>query len=70
MKKRALPEQAKKAKALNPFKTNDRSHEKTVIEETAHLGPGIYFPEKAKSIGGSDLEKSRRAMYSTISAKQ
>mmetsp|Transcript_1093 Transcript_1093/g.1283 ORF Transcript_1093/g.1283 Transcript_1093/m.1283 type:complete len:173 (-) Transcript_1093:241-759(-) len=62
-------EKAKRMKALNPFKTNDRSHEKTVLEETAHLGPGIYFPEKAKSIGGTDLENSRKAMYSTISAK-
>ena len=56
-------------KAVNPFKT-DRSYEETILEKTSHLGPGLYFPEKAKSIGGSDFEKSRRAMYSTTTAKK
>ena len=63
-------QKARLAKAMNPFKVRDYSPDRTFLEETSNLGPGLYFPEKARSIGGSDFEKSRRAMYSTISAKK
>ena len=42
-------------KLANPFKTNELSREKTILLETANLGPGLYSPEKGE-IGGSSLE--------------
>ena len=56
----------KLTKALNPFSHTVRSHENTVLEQTAHMGPGYYSP-KNNSIEGTDLEKSRNNMYSTVS---
>jgi hypothetical protein len=49
-------------KMANPFKTNELSRERTVILETANLGPGLYSPEKGE-IGGSTLQKSRMLFY-------
>lgn len=56
----------KLTKAMNPFATNSRSHDNTVIEETAHMGPGYYSP-KNYEIEITDIEKSRNNMYSTVS---
>lgn len=58
-------EMAQTQKALNPFQTSDLSHEKTVQEQTAHLGPGAYNHEHCHSIGQSEFEKSRTKMFST-----
>ena len=57
-----------KDKAVNPFKTNDLSRENTVIKETSHLGPGLYSPQYRNEIGGSEFQKSRKAMFSTLTA--
>ena len=56
-------------KLANPFKTNDLSREKTVILETANLGPGLYSPEKGE-IGGSTLQKSKMLFYQTQSGSK
>ena len=56
----------KMSKAMNPFTTSMRSHENTVLEETAHMGPGYYSP-KNNGIEKTEIEKSRNNMYSTVS---
>ena len=56
----------KLSRAMNPFATSARSHENTVLEQTAHLGPGYYSP-KNNAIEPTDFEKSRNNMYSTVS---
>lgn len=62
-------EMAKTQKALNPFQTNDLSHEKKVIEQNSNMGPGKYSPEQmGKTFGGSEFERSRQNMFSTVSA--
>ena len=62
-------ERMKSERLANPFKTSDLSREKTVVLETANLGPGLYYPEKGE-IGGSTLHKSKMLFYQTQSGSK
>ena len=44
-------EKSLREKLMNPFRTNDVSHDKTVLIENQHLGPGLYSPSYPDDIG-------------------
>ena len=53
-------ENNQKEKLANPFKQRELSYEQRILLETAHIGPGMYSPQQAGEIGGSDTDRSKR----------
>ena len=43
---------------MNPFRTNDISHDQTVLIETSHLGPGLYSPSNPNDFGGKNHSRN------------